>query len=88
MKKVTFFIVPCTIWDPCSLTKDQTWAPCIGSAESYPLDHQGSPKSTFLCMKRSLITSHWRLRKYQHTKAENERGAITWGKMTVTCGRR
>ena len=26
-----------------SLTRDQTWAPCIGSAESYPLDHQGSP---------------------------------------------
>ena len=26
-----------------SLTRDQTWAPCIGSTESYPLDHQGSP---------------------------------------------
>ena len=28
-----------------SLTRDQTQAPCIGSAESYPLDHQGSPKT-------------------------------------------
>ena len=26
-----------------SPTRDQTQAPCIGSAESYPLDHQGSP---------------------------------------------
>ena len=27
-----------------SLTRDQTQAPCIGSGESYPLDHQGSPQ--------------------------------------------
>ena len=26
-----------------SLTRDQTWTPCIGSVESYPLHHQGSP---------------------------------------------
>ena len=26
-----------------SPTRDRTWAPCIGSAGSYPLDHQGSP---------------------------------------------
>ena len=26
-----------------SLTTDRTWAPCIGSTESYPLDHQVSP---------------------------------------------
>ena len=26
-----------------SLTGDGTWARCIGSAESYPRDHQGSP---------------------------------------------
>ena len=26
-----------------SLTRDPTQAPCIGSEESYPLDHQGSP---------------------------------------------
>ena len=25
-------------------TRDQTRAPCIGSTESYPLDHQGSPQ--------------------------------------------
>ena len=30
-----------------SLTRDGTWAPCLGSAESYPLDHQGSPPPTF-----------------------------------------
>ena len=26
-----------------SPTRDRTWAPCTGSMESYPLDHQGSP---------------------------------------------
>ena len=26
-----------------SPARDRTQAPCIGSAESYPLDHQGSP---------------------------------------------
>ena len=31
-----------------SPTRDQTWAPCIRSAESYPLDHQGSPNFYFL----------------------------------------
>ena len=27
-----------------SLTRDRTWAPCMVSVESYPLDHQGSPR--------------------------------------------
>ena len=26
-----------------SPNRDRTWAPCIGSVESYPLDHQGNP---------------------------------------------
>ena len=30
-----------------SSTRDRTWAPCTGSMESYPLDHQGSPKWVF-----------------------------------------
>ena len=29
-----------------SLTRDRTWAPCIGSVESYPLCPQESPKSS------------------------------------------
>ena len=33
-------------------TREQTWAPCTGSVESYPLDHQGSPKG-FLKSKAS-----------------------------------
>ena len=36
-----------------SLTRDQTQAPCIGSVESYPLDHQGSAHYHF-----SLRLSH------------------------------
>ena len=31
-----------------SLTRDRTQAPCIGRAESYPLDHHGSPSVTHL----------------------------------------
>ena len=30
-----------------SLTRDQTQAPCTGSAQSQPLDHQGSPQAQF-----------------------------------------
>ena len=31
------------MWDLSSLTRDRTSAPCIRSAASYPLGHQGSP---------------------------------------------
>ena len=31
-----------------SLTRGQTLAPCSGSAESYPLDHEGSPRTQIL----------------------------------------
>ena len=30
-----------------SLTRDWTWAPCAGSTESEPLDHQDSPEASF-----------------------------------------
>ena len=30
-----------------SETRTGTWAPCIGSVESYPLDYQGSPENSF-----------------------------------------
>ena len=33
-----------------SLTRDRTWAPCTGSSESQPLDHQGSPISITFCV--------------------------------------
>ena len=32
--------------DLSSLTRDQTHAPCSGSVESQPLDHQGNPKAS------------------------------------------
>ena len=47
----TFFIkkkslaMPRGMWDLSSLTRDQTSAPCSGSMDSLPVDHQGS---TFL----------------------------------------
>ena len=33
----------CSMWDLTSLTRDQTWAPSIGSTESSSLGHQQSP---------------------------------------------
>ena len=39
-----------------SLTRYRTQAPCIGSVESYPLCHQGSPPSLrFYCKQVSLL---------------------------------
>ena len=38
----------CDMQDLSSLTRDQTQAPCIGSVESQPLDHQGSPDVSLL----------------------------------------
>ena len=49
-------VAACGVFSCCmpvgssSLTRDRTWSPCIGSSESYPLDHWGSPqnfRSTF-----------------------------------------
>ena len=31
-----------------SLTRNQTWAPCLGSVDSQPLDHQGGPRPFWL----------------------------------------
>ena len=45
-----------------SLTGDWTWAPCIGSKESYPLDHQGSPSLGFfpcLPFEKQLLACCW-----------------------------
>ena len=50
-----------------SPTRDWTQAPCIGSLESYPLHHQGSPwKSSSYCWKENkrqkcLLFLHWTL---------------------------
>ena len=40
-----FLAAPCSMWDLSSPTRDRTRVPCSGSAESQPLDHQGSPMS-------------------------------------------
>ena len=42
-----------------SLTRDQTWAPCIRSAESQPLDHQGSPSNSVLIVTSGFLSSHF-----------------------------
>ena len=38
-----------------SLTRDRTQAPCIGTAESQPLDHQGSPYTEHFNASRGLL---------------------------------
>ena len=40
-----FLATPQDTWDLSSSTRDLTHAPCIGSTESLPLGHQGSPSS-------------------------------------------
>ena len=40
-----------------STTRDRTRAPCVGSAESYPLDHQGRPLlPCFTCDVASVMS--------------------------------
>ena len=40
-------IFSCGMWD-LSLTRDRTWAPCIGNKVSSPLDHQRGPLVSIL----------------------------------------
>ena len=46
-KFYVFCFFPCGLWDPSSPTRDQIQAPCSGSTESQPLDHQGIPEEFF-----------------------------------------
>ena len=55
------FVVACGIFS-CSMhagssspTRDRTWAPCIGSSEPYPLDHQGSPSHNIFSVKSQRV---------------------------------
>ena len=44
---------PCGMRDPSSPSRDRTHAPCIWSADSQPLDCQGSPKIEVLISQGS-----------------------------------
>ena len=47
-----------------SLTRDRTWAPCTGSSESQPLDHQGIPRMMILIFSQLIrhpLTKFFRL---------------------------
>ena len=66
LKKIYLFsyLFGCTrsqLWHvrSSSLTRDQTWAPCIRSAESQPLDHQGSPSNSVLIVTSGFLSSHF-----------------------------
>ena len=43
-----FLAALCSMGDPSSPTRDRTHAPCIGSAESLPLDFQGRSPREYL----------------------------------------
>ena len=43
VKQLFYFFVLHGLWDPSSLTRDQTQALGSESTESYPLDHRGIP---------------------------------------------
>ena len=54
-----FFFFGSSMWHmgPCSLSRDRTQAPCIGSMESYPPDHQGSPSLPLLLVPAFIVFS-------------------------------
>ena len=64
-----------------SQARDQTQASCIGSSESYPLDHQGSPQSYHFSAGDMLVTSsvchHSSIRKNYYTPTLDRWG--NWG---------
>ena len=46
----------CGTWEPSSPTRDRTQTPCIRSVESWPLDHQGSPRPFLICSRSSPVS--------------------------------
>ena len=55
-----FLVASCELFNcghvgSSSLIRDETQAPCIGSAESQSLDHQGCPRTTIFFFLRSLF---------------------------------
>ena len=51
-----FLAVTCGTWDLGSPSKGRTCAPCSGSAESQPLDHQGNPYLLGFGMRFMLVS--------------------------------
>ena len=55
------------------LGRDRTQAPCIGSTEAYPLDHQGSPKTCRLFKKMGMLLI-WGRDKLKNKQKERKKG--------------
>lgn len=74
------FIWPCWILEHArsnSLTRGGIQAPCIGSAESRPLDHQGSPqKSAFYIVIYYLLV--WGLCEISYVSLGNAERFYFW----------
>ena len=52
-----------------SQTRDGTHVPCNGSAESLPLDHQGSPHQ--LIFNKCVMTVQWRKIVFEQMVLDN-----------------
>ena len=69
-----------------SQTRDQTRTPCIGSMESYPLDHQGSLTRCFILNNPNLetiqislrwwVVTQWSLYPKHHYQAVRNRSLM------------
>ena len=65
-------IFSCSMWD-LVLTRGQTQAPCIGSLESQPQDHQGSPDK---CSYKRKAWGDLRQRTEDQVKLQVETGVM------------
>ena len=61
-----FLVVPCSMWDLSSPTRDWTPGPCNGSTKYQPQDRRGNPKDPF-----SLSSSYLCLFPFGTTVMEN-----------------
>ena len=59
-----------------SPTRDQTWAPCIGSVGSQPLDHQGGPSVPTLLLSEYFAPSSKPVHSDLHYYSSNELTAL------------
>jgi len=66
--KIFFFLAMWSMWDLSSPTRDWTQAPCIGSLEFQPLDHQGSPSLGMGFWCQCMLLPSWWCDKWRNTE--------------------
>ena len=71
-KKKAFLATLGNMWDPSSPTRDWTCAPCIGSSQSQPVDHQGS--SIFF---KKAVGENCRSQRYSAVRSQGSQNRVT-----------